>query len=158
MVASKGKTTAKPGNGFNASRHRSVVRAISILRGSVYEAEWLFQHGCCYELFRILKDRWPEAELWYVDNPGHVYTKIGERFYDIRGWRRKPKRVRFVSARHLGRPDKWKTKAYRVLDAICTELAQQPQFTRVALKTVSLRNLIAIKKIVDGNLKLRTRK
>ena len=47
--------------------------------------EELFRFGQCYNFFRILKTVYPEAEPWYDQIEGHVYTKIGKFWYDVRG-------------------------------------------------------------------------
>lgn len=48
----------------------------------------LYLNGGCYHLFKILKAVFPDAECWWSPREQHVYTKIGKRFYDIRGARR----------------------------------------------------------------------
>ncbi|MGQ7956488.1 hypothetical protein ACUTAF_01995 [Pseudomonas sp. SP16.1] len=40
-------------------------------------------HGGCFRVFLLLQQRFPTAEAWYDGD--HVITKIGDRFYDIRG-------------------------------------------------------------------------
>lgn len=77
----------------------------------------MFLHGGCYHLHVILKTLWPQAELWYVDKPGHVWTRIDGHFYDIRGRRsRKPAGARPVAFKDLGRPDRWKKRLALVID------------------------------------------
>ena len=56
---------------------------IAALRNSHEHARGIFRHGGCYELYRILRSVWNDAEAWYID--GHVYTKIDGRLYDIDG-------------------------------------------------------------------------
>jgi len=46
---------------------------------------YIYQRGGCYELFLMLREIWPEAEAWYAEAEGHIYTKIGNHWYDIRG-------------------------------------------------------------------------
>lgn len=41
------------------------------------------QHGGCFRVYLLLKQAFPDAEAWYDGD--HVITKIGDRFYDIRG-------------------------------------------------------------------------
>lgn len=56
---------------------------IAALRNSHEHARGVFRHGGCYELYRILRTVWNDAEPWYIDD--HVYTKIDGRLYDIDG-------------------------------------------------------------------------
>jgi hypothetical protein len=46
---------------------------------------FIYTNGSCYEFFKILRNLYPEAELWYDYVEGHVYTKIDKFWYDIRG-------------------------------------------------------------------------
>ena len=62
-----------------------VEKFISALRDAHQDMEVLFLEGQCYALFRILRQVWPSAECWYDTSEGHVYTKIGRCYYDIRG-------------------------------------------------------------------------
>ena len=43
----------------------------------------IYTDGACFELYRILKTIFPHAEAYY--DGSHVYTKIGNKFYDING-------------------------------------------------------------------------
>lgn len=45
----------------------------------------IFTQGGCYRLFEILNSIYPEAEPFYDEVLGHVYTRIDGRFYDIEG-------------------------------------------------------------------------
>jgi hypothetical protein len=45
----------------------------------------IFLNGGCFELYRILKERWPNAICYYASVESHIYTKIGLKYYDIRG-------------------------------------------------------------------------
>ena len=47
--------------------------------------EGLYMDGQCYNLFRILRTLFPEAKPYYSPEEGHVYTRIGNGYYDIRG-------------------------------------------------------------------------
>lgn len=47
----------------------------------------LYTQGGCYELFLLLREIFPDAEPWYDQVEGHVYTKIGNAYYDIKGKR-----------------------------------------------------------------------
>lgn len=72
------------------------------------DAEWIGTCGKCYRFALILKDRFPEAEIWYSGVEGHVYTKIGNIFYDIRGYHLKvPKDIAKLSHKDGHRPHRW---------------------------------------------------
>ena len=72
------------------------------------DAEWIGTCGKCYRFALILKDRFPEAEIWYSGVEGHVYTKIGNIFYDIRGYHLKvPKDIAKLSHRDGHKPHRW---------------------------------------------------
>jgi hypothetical protein len=62
-----------------------VTRVISLLKDSNPDAVKLYTEGKCYRLALILRERFPSAEIWYCQVEGHVYTKIGSAWYDIRG-------------------------------------------------------------------------
>lgn len=55
----------------------------------------LFQNGGCFHLFLIVREKFPEAEAWWTPVRGHVFIKVGRRWYDIRG-RRKLKPVALI--------------------------------------------------------------
>lgn len=106
-------------------------RFLRLLRETHPDFEFMFLHGGCYHLFLILRALWPQAELWYVRNPGHVYTRIDGVFYDIRGRRRRPKGARRRTAGNLGRPDRWKHRLALVIDGlVAAELVKRDMAVR----------------------------
>ena len=62
-----------------------VTTLIQCIREATPGAEKIYTQGACFHLFLTLKLAFPEAECWYDGVYGHVYTKIGGRFYDING-------------------------------------------------------------------------
>lgn len=62
-----------------------VERFIARLRESSPWMVELFTHGGCWQFYLILRAVWPNAEPWYAWDAGHVYSKIGSVWYDIRG-------------------------------------------------------------------------
>lgn len=62
-----------------------------------------FTNGACYELFRILRTIWPDAEPWVAEwqsgwlNACHVYTLIDGWFYDIKGWHKRETILKHVA-------------------------------------------------------------
>lgn len=70
---------------------------LASVRIAMPDADELFTRGRCFQLYRMLKTIWQLAECWYDPIDGHVYTKIGETFYDIRGARTLPERAHIVT-------------------------------------------------------------
>jgi hypothetical protein len=86
-----------------------VERFLNLLRETHPSFERIFTEGGCYHLFLILRSIWPQAELWYAHDPGHVYARIDGVFFDIKGGRRAvPEGAMPVTVRDLRRPDRWR--------------------------------------------------
>lgn len=62
-----------------------LVRMLDALRTSHPDMEQLYMYGQCYNLFRIIRTIRPQAEAWYCMIEGHIYTRVGVYWYDIRG-------------------------------------------------------------------------
>ena len=45
----------------------------------------VFLNGACWQMMVFLKKHYRSAEAWYDPIEGHVYTRIGDFFYDARG-------------------------------------------------------------------------
>ena len=56
---------------------------IKSIRESFGSSISVYRLGNCYQFYEILKTIFPEAEAHYDGN--HVWTKIGDSYYDIRG-------------------------------------------------------------------------
>lgn len=71
----------------------SVLDFIAVLRDARPDNLHYYMNGGCWELFRILRGLWPEAQPYHtwVEFVGHVATKIDSRLYDIRGLVKCPK-------------------------------------------------------------------
>ena len=61
---------------------KKVIEFIKVVRESFSSSVAVYTMGNCYQFYEILKKVFPEAEPYYA---GHVWTKIGDEFYDIRG-------------------------------------------------------------------------
>lgn len=93
----------------------SVLDFLSVLRGTRPDSEHYFTKGGCWELFRVLRQLWPEAQPFHTwkEFPGHVATKIGPHIYDIRGRVRRPSLYEpmvcggFPSLNSGHRPHRW---------------------------------------------------
>ena len=62
-----------------------LVRMLDTLRTSHPDIEALYLYGQCYNLFRLIRVWRPDAEPWYDQMEGHIYTRVGAYWYDIRG-------------------------------------------------------------------------
>lgn len=71
----------------NNSKSLTVIKFIEILRNARPDNLHYFMNGGCWEMFRILRSVWPEAQPFYTweEIKGHIATKIGNSLYDIRG-------------------------------------------------------------------------
>lgn len=58
---------------------------IAAIRNSFPGAKTVYTRGGCWEFYLILKSVFPDAVPYYDHCLGHVYTKIGDHFYDIDG-------------------------------------------------------------------------
>jgi len=64
-------------------RHSRVLIFLEHLRQSFVGAEFVYTHGSCIRLSKVLAAIWPEAVCYYDQN--HAITRIGDRYYDITG-------------------------------------------------------------------------
>jgi len=60
-----------------------VIKFITAMRQSFGGAIAVYTMGNCYQFYEILKVVFPEAIAY--ESGGHVYTKINNKYYDIRG-------------------------------------------------------------------------
>lgn len=112
-------------------RPLTVTDFIAVLRNARPDNEHYYLNGGCWEMFRILRSLWPEAQPFHTweDIKGHVATKIGEHLYDIRGRIRRPKLYSpmtcetWPSLRGKDHPTRWH-KRYR---ANASTLAHEPE-------------------------------
>lgn len=58
---------------------------IKCIRESFVGAEDAYLKGSCYQLFKILKSVYPEANAWISDSPLHVISEINGKYFDING-------------------------------------------------------------------------
>lgn len=56
-----------------------------LLRSTHPLMEKIYTQGGCYQLFAMIKAVFPEARCFYDQKRDHVYTELGERFFDITG-------------------------------------------------------------------------
>ena len=59
------------------------TQVIAAIRIGIIDAENRFQSGGCFQLYRILKQLFPQAVALY--NGNHVFTQIDGLAYDING-------------------------------------------------------------------------
>ena len=60
-----------------------IINIIKTIRESFGGSVAIYTQGNCYQFYEILKSIFPEAEAY--ETGGHVFTKINDQFYDIRG-------------------------------------------------------------------------
>lgn len=58
---------------------------ISTIRDSFPCSVETYTKGSCYKFSLILRQVYPQSEIWYDPIEGHIYTKIDKYWYDIRG-------------------------------------------------------------------------
>jgi hypothetical protein len=61
----------------------NIIEFIKTIRESFGGSIAVYTMGNCYQFYEILKVVFPSAVAY--ETGGHVYTKIGDNFYDIRG-------------------------------------------------------------------------
>lgn len=61
----------------------NILEFIKTIRSSFGASIAVYTQGNCYQFYEIFKVVFPESEAY--ESGGHVYTKIGDNFYDIRG-------------------------------------------------------------------------
>lgn len=67
------------------SKHAQILDFLKELRQSNPVIEEIYLLGSCLNLFHVLKVFFPESTCYYGHVPGHVITKIDDRYYDITG-------------------------------------------------------------------------
>ncbi|WP_444358949.1 hypothetical protein [Phyllobacterium chamaecytisi] len=72
--------------------------------------------GQCYNFFKILRSVWPQAECWYDQMDGHVYTLIDGKWYDIRGQHLKvSQHCSPLNHQQQDKPNRWGARDLRYL-------------------------------------------
>jgi hypothetical protein len=61
----------------------NILEIISTIRSSFGGSIAVYTCGNCYQFYEILKSIFPDAKPYYDGN--HIWTKINNEFYDIRG-------------------------------------------------------------------------
>lgn len=95
-----------------------VEKLCAVIRAAHPDMVDLFCYGQCYNFFLILRTVYPQAEPWYDQIEGHVYTRIGKFWYDVRG-----KHLRVSEAcqpldhKRGDKPHRWGTRDHRSLVA-----------------------------------------
>ncbi len=66
--------------------HKKILAFIKVIRESFHDSTLVYRYGACYGFFLILKTVFPGAKPFFIsDKSDHIVTKIGNRFYDIKG-------------------------------------------------------------------------
>lgn len=94
----------------------NIEKLISSIRNSHPDMERLYMEGQCYNFHLILRSVYPNAVAWYDYNEGHVYTKIDQYWYDIRGKHYRLSRYSSVLDHRNGdKPHRWSGRDKRKL-------------------------------------------
>lgn len=91
-----------------------IERLLARLRESHPGMVDIYTRGACYELYEVLRVVWPQAEPWYDFEHGHVYTRIGQWWWDIRGRHRRISPHALPMRHHWpgDRPHRWKGRTW----------------------------------------------
>lgn len=73
-------------------KENNILNFIKVIRESFGSSIAVYRFGNCYQFYEILKSIFPEAEAF--ESGGHVFTKINDEFYDIRG--KKEERIKCI--------------------------------------------------------------
>ena len=75
------------------SKLKTPMDFIRFLNDARADNNHYYQNGGCWELFRILRKQFPQANPYHtlLDIPQHVATEIDGILYDIRGVIKRPK-------------------------------------------------------------------
>ena len=98
-------------------KRQRVENVIARIRFSHKDQVYLYTAGCCYEFYLILREIFgPQVTAYYSNLEGHVYSKIYDRYWDIRGSCDNPPRdIRKMSKRlHKDAPG-WSKRDFRTL-------------------------------------------
>lgn len=81
---------------------------IKAFRYGINDSDKYFNDGGCYELFILIHTFWKDAVAWYDPIIGHVYTKIGDYWYDINGKHREiPEAAHIMDRREIRTAHRW---------------------------------------------------
>lgn len=64
--------------------HKNIVAVCKVIRESFHDSVLVYRYGGCYGFYQILKHFFPTAQPLQEDDQ-HILTKIGSRYYDIKG-------------------------------------------------------------------------
>lgn len=85
-----------------------VERLINAIRRSNPDSEYVYTRGLCFEFFLILRSMFPEANAYYSQEEGHVWTEIDGKFYDIYGMHFElPKDIEKIDWTMTDKPSRW---------------------------------------------------
>lgn len=82
---------------------------IELIRQSRPDSVAYFTGGGCWELFRLLRRQFPQAQPYHTwsDLAGHIGTMIGGRIYDIRGVRPASRYEPFTDRARIAKAHRW---------------------------------------------------
>lgn len=89
-------------------QRRDILKFIAAVRNSLHDSIKHYTQGNCYGFAKLLRHQFPEAVIWYDRVEGHVYTRIGSHWFDIRGIHYGRGDKRPLDHREGQRPHRWK--------------------------------------------------
>lgn len=87
----------------------NVLTFISLIRESNKDSQFLYTNGQCYNFARILRFVFKDSHEFYYDYiNGHVYSKIGNFYYDINGlYKSSTKNFEKLNHKKSHKPHRW---------------------------------------------------
>jgi hypothetical protein len=79
------RTKSTLGNARQGARIRITMREVLEFIKQFSPAKGLFLNGMCYWFAFILRNRFPDSEIWYEPIMNHFVCRIGGVFYDAAG-------------------------------------------------------------------------
>ena len=77
----------------------------------LFRTEFLFMNGLCYKFALILRHFYPNGLIMYSISQGHVYFKLNNLYYDIRGVHYKvPNDIEVLNHHVWHKPHRWGRK------------------------------------------------
>lgn len=99
---------------------------IDALRESDLYLVDIFTRGSCYRFHLFLKAVYPEAEPFIDEGMNHVISKIGDKFYDIRGVFENSQKFRPLTENDLEVVEEWSFRGHMLLQIGECPVCEEP--------------------------------
>jgi hypothetical protein len=112
------------------AKHKQILALCDAIRNSHPDMEYLYTQGQCYNFALILRTQFP-GEIWYDQIEGHVYYKVDDVWYDVRGRHYKiGETASRLEHRDGHRPHRWGLGDRRRLEPPMTKPLDKPMTER----------------------------